>query len=62
MGGGTPVASLAAARPGDILIFNGGGHAGIYAGNGWFVHSSTEGVPVKRDRVNAWSLTTIRRY
>ncbi|ALG85173.1 C40 family peptidase [Gordonia phthalatica] len=62
MGGGTPVASLAAARPGDILIFNGGSHAGIYAGNGMFVHSSTEGVPVKRDRVKAWNLTTIRRY
>lgn len=62
LGGGAPVASLAAARPGDVLIFNGGGHAGIYAGNGQFVHSSTEGVPVKRDKVKAWALTGIRRY
>ncbi len=62
LGGGTAVPSLAAARPGDVLIFNGGGHAGIYAGDGVFVHSSTEGVPVKRDRVKAWSLTGIRRY
>ncbi|MFC0313831.1 C40 family peptidase [Gordonia phosphorivorans] len=62
LGGGTPVASLASARPGDVLIFNGGGHAGIYAGNGMFVHSSTYGVPVKRDKVKAWSLTGIRRY
>ncbi|MGB3696763.1 MAG: C40 family peptidase [Gordonia sp. (in: high G+C Gram-positive bacteria)] len=62
LGGGTPVASLASAQPGDILIFNGGGHAGIYAGNGIFVHSSTEGVPVKRDKVKEWSLTGIRRY
>ncbi|EGD55827.1 C40 family peptidase [Gordonia neofelifaecis] len=62
LGGGTPVASLAQARPGDILIFNGGGHAGIYAGDGIFVHSSTEGVPVKRDKVKAWDLTGIRRY
>ncbi|GAA3963818.1 C40 family peptidase [Gordonia caeni] len=62
LGGGQPVASLAAAKPGDVLIFNGGGHAGIYAGNGQFVHSSTYGVPVKRDKVKAWSLTGIRRY
>ncbi|GEE03370.1 hypothetical protein nbrc107696_38160 [Gordonia spumicola] len=62
MGGGTPVASLAQAKPGDILIFNGGGHAGIYAGNGVMVHSSTEGVPVQRAKVNTMSLTAIRRY
>ncbi|MFT4086053.1 MAG: C40 family peptidase [Gordonia sp. (in: high G+C Gram-positive bacteria)] len=62
LGGGTPIASLAQAQPGDILIFNGGGHAGIYAGNGQFIHASTEGVPVKRASVNAWSLTGIRRY
>nr|WP_221247502.1 NlpC/P60 family protein [Gordonia humi] len=62
LGGGTPVASLAAARPGDILVFNGGGHVGLYAGNGMFVHASTEGVPVKRDKVKNWSVTSIRRY
>lgn len=62
LGGGTPVASLADALPGDVLIFNGGGHAGIYAGNGNFIHSSTYGVPVKRDKVKAWQLTGIRRY
>lgn len=61
LGGGTPV-SYADAKPGDIMIFNGGGHAGIYAGNGQFIHSSTEGVPVKRDTVKAWNLTGIRRY
>jgi len=62
LGGGTPVASLAQAKAGDILIFNGGGHAGIYDGKGGFVHSSTEGVPVKRDPVKEWNLTGIRRY
>ncbi|MFZ2509557.1 MAG: C40 family peptidase [Gordonia sp. (in: high G+C Gram-positive bacteria)] len=62
LGGGQPVASLAQAKVGDVLIFNGGGHAGIYAGNGQFVHSSTYGVPVKRDTVKAWALTGIRRY
>ncbi|MCF8589320.1 C40 family peptidase [Gordonia sp. HY285] len=62
MGGGTSIASLAAARPGDVLVFNGGGHVGLYAGNGMFVHASTEGVPVKRDKVKNWSVTSIRRY
>lgn len=62
MGGGTQVSGLANAQPGDILVFNGGGHVGIYAGNGMFVHSSTEGVPVKRDKVKAWNLVSIRRY
>lgn len=62
LNGGQHVNSLAEARPGDVLIFNGGGHAGIYAGNGQFVHSSTYGVPVKRDKVKAWSVTGIRRY
>ncbi|MGB3302315.1 C40 family peptidase [Gordonia sp. (in: high G+C Gram-positive bacteria)] len=62
LGGGTPVAGLGNAKPGDILVFNGGGHVGIYAGNGMFVHSSTEGVPVKKDRVKEWNLLSIRRY
>lgn len=40
--------TYADAKPGDVLIFNGGGHAGIYEGNGIFIHSSTYGVPVQR--------------
>ncbi|MEZ5213121.1 MULTISPECIES: C40 family peptidase [unclassified Gordonia (in: high G+C Gram-positive bacteria)] len=62
LGGGQRVSSLADAKPGDVLIFNGGGHAGIYAGHGQFIHASTEGVPVKRAPVKAWALTGIRRY
>ncbi|MFT3715489.1 MAG: C40 family peptidase [Gordonia sp. (in: high G+C Gram-positive bacteria)] len=62
LGGGTPVPSLAQAKPGDVLIFNGGSHAGIYVGGGKFIHSSTEGVPVQRATVKSWALTGIRRY
>lgn len=61
-GGGVAVPSLAAAKPGDVLIMNGGGHAGIYAGNGRFIHSSTYGVPVGYADVKSWSITAIRRY
>ncbi|MGV9710232.1 C40 family peptidase [Gordonia sp. NPDC003424] len=60
-GGGRGV-SLADAKPGDVLIFNGGGHAGMYIGNGMFVHASTYGVPVKKDYVKNWSVTAVRRY
>ncbi|MFT4043632.1 MAG: C40 family peptidase [Gordonia sp. (in: high G+C Gram-positive bacteria)] len=61
LGGGTPV-SLENAKPGDVLIFNGGSHAGLYIGHGWFIHASTYGVPVKKDVVKNWQLTGVRRY
>jgi len=61
LGGGRAVA-YKDAKPGDVLIFNGGGHAGIYIGNGMFVHSSTYGQPVKKAAVKEWSLVGIRRY
>lgn len=61
LGGGRAV-TLADAQPGDVLIFNGGSHAGLYIGNGQFIHASTYGVPVKKDVVKNWELTGIRRY
>lgn len=61
LGGGQAV-NYSDAKPGDVLIFNGGGHAGIYEGNGIFIHSSTYGVPVQRAHVNQWDLVGVRRY
>ncbi|ACY22257.1 NLP/P60 protein [Gordonia bronchialis DSM 43247] len=61
LGGGRAVA-YQDAKPGDVLIFNGGGHAGIYVGNGMFIHSSTYGQPVKKAAVKEWSLVGVRRY
>lgn len=61
LGGGRAV-NYADAQPGDVLIFNGGSHAGLYIGNGQFIHASTEGVPVQKASVKAWSLTGVRRY
>lgn len=43
---GSPV-SQADLKPGDVLSFYGGGHSGIYAGNGNVIHASTSGQPVK---------------
>jgi cell wall-associated NlpC family hydrolase len=34
-------------QPGDIVVFYGGGHVGLYAGNGMVVHAPTEGDVVK---------------
>ncbi len=44
--GGTPV-PLTALEPGDIVSFNGSGHAGIYIGGGQYVHAPQTGDVVK---------------
>lgn len=46
MGMGTPVASLAEARPGDLVVFGGGTHIGIYAGDGRMVDAPKPGQDV----------------
>jgi hypothetical protein len=57
---GTPVASLADAKPGDLIVLDGGGHVGIYVGNGQMIHAPHTGDVVKISPV--WnSVTAIRR-
>lgn len=60
---GTPVASLAEARPGDLLVSFGGDHISIYLGNGKAIDAPVPGKTIQiRD---AWeqhsNLTSIRR-
>ncbi|WP_445155244.1 C40 family peptidase [Arthrobacter sp. Hor0625] len=60
---GTPVASLADAKPGDLLISFGGNHISIYLGNGKAIDAPVPGKTIQiRD---AWeqhsNLTSIRR-
>jgi cell wall-associated NlpC family hydrolase len=60
---GTPVASLAEAKPGDLLISFGGNHISIYLGNGKAIDAPVPGKTIQiRD---AWeqqsNLTSIRR-
>lgn len=40
-------------RPGDLVFYYSDlHHVGMYVGNGWVVHASRAGVPVKRKRVD----------
>ncbi|MCP9619867.1 NlpC/P60 family protein [Nocardia otitidiscaviarum] len=57
---GTPV-SYDALQPGDIVSFYGGGHSGIYVGNGEVVHASTSGQPVKVAPISSMPFTGARR-
>jgi peptidoglycan DL-endopeptidase CwlO len=60
---GTPVASLADAQPGDLIVFTGGGHIGIYAGDGKVIHAPYPGRTVSEQTL--WTddsgIETIRR-
>jgi cell wall-associated NlpC family hydrolase len=60
---GTPVASLAEAKPGDLLVSFGGNHISVYLGNGKAIDAPVPGKTIQiRD---AWeqqsNLTSIRR-
>jgi cell wall-associated NlpC family hydrolase len=60
---GTEVASLAEAKPGDLVVTGGGDHILIYAGNNQVIHAPYEGRTVSK--VDAYmddsEITTIRR-
>jgi cell wall-associated NlpC family hydrolase len=60
---GTPVASLADARPGDLLIDFGGEHVAIYLGNGKAIDAPEPGKTIQvRDAWEKYTgLTAIRR-
>ena len=65
---GTPVASLSAAQPGDLLFFAGSdgtasspGHVGIYVGNGQMIDAPHTGTTVQVQSVPADQVVAIRR-
>ncbi|MFT0847535.1 C40 family peptidase [Actinomycetaceae bacterium L2_0104] len=57
---GTEVASLDQARPGDLLILNGGTHVGIYIGGDQYMHAPRPGEKVKIGKIYG-DIDTIRR-
>ncbi|MFD1214955.1 C40 family peptidase, partial [Arthrobacter sp. GCM10027362] len=60
---GTEVASLAEARPGDLLFSHDGGHVSIYLGNGKAIDAPQPGdtIQVRDTWENDANITTIRR-
>ncbi len=65
---GTPVASLSAAQPGDLLFFAGSdgtasspGHVGIYIGNGEMIDAPYTGTSVQIQQVPADEVVAIRQ-
>jgi peptidoglycan DL-endopeptidase CwlO len=51
---GLPHVSTADMQPGDIMIFNGGGHAGIYVGNNMLIDAPQPGMTVERVAFSGW--------
>ncbi|MGN2635171.1 C40 family peptidase [Nocardia takedensis] len=48
-------------QPGDIVITNGGGHVGIYAGDGKLLNAVQSGTPVSYTNLDADDVVTARR-
>ena len=63
MTAGTEVGTLADAKPGDLIVLDGGAHIVIYSGNGNVIHAPYEGKTVTEQKI--WfddsDITTIRR-
>lgn len=57
---GEPV-SMDDLQPGDVVFYNGGNHAGIYAGDGQIIHASTSGTPVKYAPLHLMRTSAARR-
>ena len=60
---GTEVESLAEAKPGDLIVLEGGDHIAIYLGNNTVIHAPYAGrdVSVQKLWVGEEGITTIRR-
>lgn len=48
-------------QPGDLIISYGGGHVGMYIGNGMMVHAANESIGVEVTSLAYYSITTVRR-
>ncbi|GAB2705520.1 C40 family peptidase [Nocardia thraciensis] len=60
-GAGTPV-SMDDLQPGDVVSFYGGGHSGLYVGDGNVVHASTYGQPVAVAPISSMPVDGASRY
>src|SRR4029077_3686305 len=53
-----PHVALADIMPGDILVFNGEGHVGLYVGHGMLIDALHTGVPVELVPFSGWYTQT----
>ncbi|KAA0021293.1 C40 family peptidase [Antrihabitans cavernicola] len=58
---GVPI-SKADLQPGDVVLYDGGGHGALYAGDGKIVHASTAGQPVKYAPLDSMPFYAARRF
>ncbi|AXI77138.1 C40 family peptidase [Peterkaempfera bronchialis] len=58
---GTNVPSLSQAQPGDLIIYYGGSHVGMYIGNGMVVHAPRPGKSVEVVSATSMPISVIRR-
>lgn len=49
-------------QPGDLVLYYGGDHIGIYAGNGQVIHAPTSGDSVKRSPLDSMPFHAAVRY
>ena len=54
-----PHVSLSNLQPGDILVFNGAGHVGIYVGNNKLIDAPHTGLDVEEVSFTGWYRTTL---
>jgi cell wall-associated NlpC family hydrolase len=53
-----PHVSESSMQPGDIMVFNGGGHVGIYVGNGKLIDAPHTGLDVELVSFSGWFAST----
>jgi cell wall-associated NlpC family hydrolase len=56
---GLPHVPTSAMQPGDILVFNGAGHVGIYVGGGMMVDAPHTGLDVQKVALSGWYASTM---
>ena len=56
---GLPHVSMSSVEPGDLLLFNGEGHVGIYVGNGYLIDAPVPGMDVERVPLSGWYESTL---
>jgi cell wall-associated NlpC family hydrolase len=56
---GLPHVPTSAMEPGDILVFNGAGHVGIYVGGGMMIDAPHTGLDVEKVALSGWYSSTL---